>query len=176
VIGHTCKSKSILVTMTYYWRRWSHSSCLRTGPLCKAAFTPAQHKLATNRMNVDNIILQQVVKPNQHCNQNLGEFRMLSGEYMLLVTAANVVIFSERRFWVCPSLHSRQRYTGRDLLRDLNCDDCGLSIRERRLSGNFKNFTRISSSDFEFLLNNIGRTISKQDKLQEVYTCHNGWP
>jgi hypothetical protein len=88
---------------------------------------------------------------------------MLSEEYVLLAAAANVVIFSGRRFWVRPSLHSRQSYTGRDLLRDLNCDDCGLSIRERRLSGSVKNFTRISSSDFEFLLNNIGRTISKQD-------------
>jgi hypothetical protein len=48
-------------------------------------------------------------------------------------------------------------------LRDLNCDDCGLSIREKRLSGRFKNFTRISSLDFQFILNNIGRTISKQD-------------
>jgi hypothetical protein len=62
---------------------------------------------------------------------------MLSGEHVLLAATANVIIFSERsgrcsRFWVCPSLHSRQRYTGRDLLWDLNCDDCGLSIRERR--------------------------------------------
>jgi hypothetical protein len=88
---------------------------------------------------------------------------MLSGGYVLLAAAANVVIFSERRFWVRPSLHSLQRYTGRDLLRDLNCDDCELSIRERRLSGSFKNFARMSSSDFEFLLNNTGRTISKQD-------------
>jgi hypothetical protein len=94
---------------------------------------------------------------------------MLSGEYVLLAAAANVVTFSERsgkrrrRFWVRPSLHSHQRYTGRDLLRDLNCDDCGLSVRERRLSGSFRNFTRISSPDFAFLLNNVGRTISKQD-------------
>jgi hypothetical protein len=64
---------------------------------------------------------------------------------VLLAAAANVsVIFSERsgrrrRFWVRPSLHSGQRYTGRDLLRDLNSDNCGLSIRERRLSGSFKN-------------------------------------
>jgi hypothetical protein len=111
----------------------------------------------------------KLFKPNQHCSQNLVEFRMLSEQYVLLAAAANVVIFSERsgrrrrRFWVRPSPHSRQRYTGRDLLRDLNCDDCGISISERRLSGSVKNSTRISSSDFEFLFNNIGRTISKQD-------------
>jgi hypothetical protein len=118
-------------------------------------------------MNVDN-------KCSQHysaascLNQINIVVRTMSEEYVLLAAAASVVIFSERsgrrrRFWVRPSLHSRQRYTGRDLLRDLNCDDCGLSICERRLSGSFKNFTRISSSDFEFLLNNIGRTINKQD-------------
>jgi hypothetical protein len=112
------------------------------------------------------LFCSKLFKPNQHCRQNSVEFRTLSGEYVLLAAAANVVIFSERsgrrrrRFWVCPSLHSRQRYTGRDLLRDLNCDDCALSIRERRLAGSFMNFTRISSSDFEFLLNNIAR-ISK---------------
>jgi hypothetical protein len=118
------------------------------------------------------LFCSKLFKPNQHCSQNLGEFRMLSGEYVLLAAAANVVIFSERRFWVRPSLHSRQRYTGQDLLRDLNCDDCALSIRERRLSGSFKNFTRISSSDFESLPNNIGRTTSKQDTVQRVSTCH----
>jgi hypothetical protein len=108
------------------------------------------------------LFCSKLFKPNQHCSQNLVEFRTLSGEYVLLAAAPNVVIFSERRLWVRPSLHSRQKHTGRDLLRDLNCDDCGLSVRERRLSGSFKNFTSISSSDVEFL-NNIGRTISKQD-------------
>jgi hypothetical protein len=137
---------------------------------------------------VGNISWQQIVwmlttlfcsklfKSNQHCSQNLGEFRMLSGEYVLLAAAANVVIFSERWFWVRPSLHSPQRYTGRDLFRDLNCDDCRLSIRERRLSGSFKNFTRISSSDFEFVLNNIGRTIRKTQTTGSLYLPQNGWP
>jgi hypothetical protein len=63
---------------------------------------------------------------------------MLREEYALLAATANVAIFSERsdrrlRFWVRPSLHSRHRYAGRDLLRDLNCDDGGPSISERRL-------------------------------------------
>jgi hypothetical protein len=110
------------------------------------------------------LFCSKLFKPYQRCSQ---EFRILGEE--LLAAAASVLIFSarsgrrRRRFWVRPSLHRHQRYTGRDLLRDLNCDDCGLSIRERRLSGSFKKFTRLSSSNFEFLLNNIWRTISKQD-------------
>ena len=45
-------------------------------------------------------------------------------------------------------------YSGSSLLADLNF---------QQVSGLYKNFTRMSPSEFEFLINLIGETISKKD-------------
>lgn len=83
--------------------------------------------------------------------------------------AAATVIFSvqrrDRRYWVRPSLRARQKYSGSDLLNDLNKDDTeGNTMNyEIRCDGSFKNFLRMSSVDFEYLLAAVGQIISKQD-------------
>lgn len=81
--------------------------------------------------------------------------------------AAATVIFSrqkrERRYWIKPSLQARKRYSGSDLLKDLNEDDIDNLSYEVRCDGSFKNFLRMTSGDFEHLLIAIGHKIAKQD-------------
>lgn len=80
-----------------------------------------------------------------------------------LIAAAAFVILSgkkrkrERGCWVRPSLQDRSHTGGDRLLKGLIADDqltCG---------GHLKNFLRMSSTDFEILLNKIGPIVSKQD-------------
>ncbi|KAG8241319.1 hypothetical protein J6590_088906 [Homalodisca vitripennis] len=81
--------------------------------------------------------------------------------------AAATVICSrqrrERRYWIKPSLQARKRYSGSDLLKDLNEDDRNDLNYEVRWDGNVKNFPRMTSVDFEHLLITIGHKITKQD-------------
>jgi hypothetical protein len=70
---------------------------------------------------------------------------------------------STRRFWVRPSLTARKRYCGTDLLGDLAKDDVDPLTREIRCDGSFKNFIRMTSSDFEYLIMEIGHKIGKKD-------------
>jgi hypothetical protein len=59
----------------------------------------------------------------------------------------------KRRYWMTRIFQSRNKYSGSDLLRDLAIED----------TGQFKNFCRLSSSDFELILNLIGPKIQKQN-------------
>jgi hypothetical protein len=52
------------------------------------------------------------------------------------------------------TVHSREVYSGSSLLADLNFQS---------VSGLYKNFTRISPREFEFLINVIGEKIPKKD-------------
>ena len=52
------------------------------------------------------------------------------------------------------TVHSREVYSGSSLLADWNFQS---------VSGLYKNFTRMSPSEFEFLNNFIGEKISKKD-------------
>jgi hypothetical protein len=70
---------------------------------------------------------------------------------------------STRRFWVQPSLTERKRYCGTDLLGDLAKDDVDPLTGEIRCDGSFKNFIRMTSSDFEYLIMEIGHKIGKKD-------------
>jgi hypothetical protein len=56
-----------------------------------------------------------------------------------------------RRWWQRQLYTSREVYSGSSLLADLNFQS---------VSGLYKNFTRISPSEFEFLINLIGEKIS----------------
>src|SRR5215510_2455973 len=60
----------------------------------------------------------------------------------------------ERRWWQRQPYTSREVYSGSSLLADLNFQS---------VSGLYKNFTRMSPSEFEFLINLIGEKISKKD-------------
>jgi hypothetical protein len=60
----------------------------------------------------------------------------------------------ERQWWQRQLYTSREVYSGSSLLADLNFQSA---------SGLYKNFARISPSEFEFLINLFGEKISKKD-------------
>jgi hypothetical protein len=60
----------------------------------------------------------------------------------------------ERRWWQRKLYTSREVYSGSSLLADLNFYS---------VSGLYKNFTRMSPKEFEFLINLSGEKISKKD-------------
>ncbi|KAJ8889335.1 hypothetical protein PR048_008834 [Dryococelus australis] len=68
-----------------------------------------------------------------------------------------------RRYWVRTSLKARARYSGSELLTDLNKDDVDLFSGEVRSDGSLKNFLRMASCGYEHLIVMIGRNIVKQD-------------
>lgn len=84
----------------------------------------------------------------------------MSTESAVIISAASYIVMAwlckkkeakKRRWWQRMLLKRRNSYSGNDLLNDLRIDDC---------SG-FKNFTRFSISDFEYLANLIGPKIKK---------------
>lgn len=79
---------------------------------------------------------------------------MVSLEQVVCVGAAFIIIHnhyknkmkyrSKRRWWVRQLLQRRKTYSGERFILDLHASDL------------FNNFTRMSSTDFEFLINLIG--------------------
>lgn len=93
---------------------------------------------------------------------------MASVEDVVLAAAACVVLAEQeqrrpRRYWVKPSLRARSVYSGSDMLRDLQEDDEDLLTGELRCDGSVKNFLRITSCDFENLIQMVGHKIGKKD-------------
>lgn len=94
---------------------------------------------------------------------------MMSDEEDATLAAAACVILAShyerrpRRFWVRPSLQAREKYSGSDLLADLRKDDIDPLSGELRCDGSIKNFLRMTSSDFEFLITMMGHKIQKRD-------------
>jgi len=69
----------------------------------------------------------------------------------------------ERRWWQRQLYTSREVYSGSSLLADLNFQP---------VSGLYKNFTRISPSEFEFLIILIGeKNLEKGHSVQESHFC-----
>lgn len=89
-------------------------------------------------------------------------FKMSRRREIIIASAAYVVIRSvleqkkkrDKRWWITQFYKSRQIYSGSTLLRDLKFQEC---------SGQFQNFVRMSSTDFEEIINMIGPKISKMD-------------
>nr|CAI5832313.1 unnamed protein product [Callosobruchus analis] len=82
-------------------------------------------------------------------------------EDVILSAAACVILCrrrvkSKRRFWVRPSLRASGTYSGTTLLKDLAMDDIHPLTGEIKCDGRTKNFLRMTSSDFEYLINQIG--------------------
>lgn len=94
---------------------------------------------------------------------------MSSEEDVVLVAAAALIIDScihvrqKKRFWVRPSLKNRKIYSASDLMKDLILDDVDELNLEHRCDVGFRNFFRMTNTDFETLLTLIGPTISKKD-------------
>ena len=86
---------------------------------------------------------------------------MSDDEDVALCAAAFIIISEskrrERRFWVRPFLQSRSIYGTNDMLDDLRRDDINPNPNsdDTPISSSFKNFTRISSEDFDKLCNGI---------------------
>jgi hypothetical protein len=82
--------------------------------------------------------------------------KMYTNEDLLVAAAAVIIVESEmrreprkRRFCVRRSLRGRARYGVNDLMKDLILDDADELNVEYRCGGGFRNFFRMSSSDFE---------------------------
>jgi hypothetical protein len=73
----------------------------------------------------------------------------------------------EHWLWQKQLFTSREVYSGSNLLADLNFQS---------VSGLYKNFTRMSPSDFEFLINSIGEKTPKRTKRSEKpFLFKKGW-
>jgi len=69
----------------------------------------------------------------------------------------------ERRWWQRQLYTSREAYSGSSLLANLNIQS---------VNGLYKNFTRMSPSEFGFLINFIGeRNLEKGHGVQESHFC-----
>jgi hypothetical protein len=95
---------------------------------------------------------------------------MYTNEDLLVAAAAIIIVEREMRhepckqwFWVRPSLRGRAQYGVSDLMKYLILDDVDELNLEYRCGGGFRNFFRMSSSDFETLFNLTGSKISKGD-------------
>lgn len=100
---------------------------------------------------------------------------MWNDEDVIIISAAFLIISRnerrqarrQRRFWIRPSLRKRNLYSGSDLLTDLCTDD--LNPLHNEIRSTFKNFLKMSSADFESLLQMIGPRICQSDFL--FYHC-----
>jgi hypothetical protein len=72
----------------------------------------------------------------------------------LAILIHSILKKSERRWWQTNFMKSRETCSGLDLLNIL---------KEQEISGQYRHFIRMSSVDFEYLINLIGPKISKQD-------------
>jgi hypothetical protein len=93
------------------------------------------------------------------CRPHFSVFIEMSPEEVVAISAAYIVIISsvlkpkrKRRWWMRNFLLQRERRV--NILSDLRMSD-----------GSFVNFTRMSSSDFETLLQMIAPSIAKQDTI-----------
>lgn len=105
---------------------------------------------------------------NAHAQPVVGETMVREDDVVLAAAAACVVLATaaqrrRRRYWVKPSLRARTVYSGSDMLNDLQEDDRDPLSGELRCDGSIKNFLRMTSCDFEWLIGQLGHRIGKKD-------------
>ena len=91
-----------------------------------------------------------------------------SAATIILVSAASVALQCRRRrrrFWVRPSLvaKKKKKYSATDFMKDLILDDVDLLCLEYRSGAGFRNFFRMSTTEFENILALIAPRISRVD-------------
>lgn len=64
---------------------------------------------------------------------------------------------------LCKKKRKQRRWWHTDLFKKRNGTDLVMDLKSQEISGQYKNFTRMSPSDFENLLQKIGPHISKED-------------
>lgn len=120
---------------------------------------------------VSILLLRFVVQFQSFDSFNISNMFEDEDDDVIIASAAFVVIASkvsrkkrrEPRFWIRPSLLSRNRYSARDLFVDLVKDDADILNFEYRCNGGFRNFFRMTPSEFENLLQLVGGRITKID-------------
>ncbi len=99
-----------------------------------------------------------------------------SAATIVLMSAVSVAIQRarrRRRFWIRPSLVARRKYSTTDFMRDLVLDDTDLLSLEYRSGAGFKNFFRMSTTEFENILQMIAPKISRMDtKFRKAIPVH----
>jgi len=87
---------------------------------------------------------------------------MSSEDYAMLVMSSATILMayleekSKKR-------RKQRRWWQTDLYKKRNGMEILLDLKSQKISGQYKNFTRMSPTDFENLLQKIGPRISKQD-------------
>lgn len=84
------------------------------------------------------------------------DFVLMAGYYHILLNLRK----KRRRFWVRPTLRRRTSHGVENLISDIRKDDIGLSGEIR---SSFTNYLRMSSEDFESLLQLVGPAIQKKN-------------
>lgn len=79
--------------------------------------------------------------------------RFACAAFIVLCDALKPKIRRNRRYWMTRIFKSRNRYRATNLLNDLSIED----------TGQYKNFCRMSSMDFELLINLIGPKVMKKN-------------
>jgi hypothetical protein len=104
---------------------------------------------------------------------------MSSDDELLLAAALTVIVGAierpklPRRFWIRPSLKSRNRYSASDLINDLILDDVDILNLEYRVDAGFRNCFRMTRTDFENVLRMIGPNIAKKNtKFRQAIPPH----
>ncbi len=76
---------------------------------------------------------------------------VMTGAALLMNAACKKEEKKRRRWWQTPLYKKRQ------------CTELLLDLKSEEISGHYRNFTRMSPSDFEDLLQRIGPQISRKD-------------
>lgn len=82
----------------------------------------------------------------------------VENEAILLMSGAIILMASLDK-----AKRRKRRWWHTNLYKKRNCTELLLDLKSQKLTGQYKNFTRMSPSDFENLLMRIGPGISKQD-------------
>ncbi|KAL4713424.1 hypothetical protein ACJJTC_010409 [Scirpophaga incertulas] len=79
--------------------------------------------------------------------------------YQMVASAAFIFMYN-----ILDNYKSPRRFWQSEIFKDRNrCNNLVMNMKSQEISGHFKNFTRMSSTDFEYLINLIGTQIRTTD-------------